>query len=64
MTKELRELARVAEAQGWEVTPTNSGHVRWRPKTGGLYFSGGTPSDKRALRNLRAALVRRGLQLT
>jgi hypothetical protein len=64
MKKQIRELIRIAEAQGWEVTPTNSSHLRWRgPEGHGLVFTPSTPSDWRSIKNATAQLRRAGLKV-
>lgn len=63
MKKEFRALRIVAEAQGWTVTLTRNNHLAWRSPTGALVISSFTPSDKRAILNLRAFLRRNGLIL-
>lgn len=61
--KELRQLARRAQAQGWVLTRTRNGHVRWVSPAGQVSFSGSTPgTGGRALANQRAILRRHGLE--
>jgi hypothetical protein len=61
--KTLKTLKRAAEAQGWNVTPTKSGHLMWKAPTGEIITSGSTESDWRAHRNHLARLRRCGLNL-
>lgn len=61
--REYRDLIEIAEAQGWIVTMRRSRHLKWTAPDGWSYFSASTPSDHRAIKNLRAALVRHGLDL-
>lgn len=62
--KELKPLIKRAEAQGWSITPTRGGHLRWTGPTGGQpYFSSSTPSDSKAVHNITADLRKRGLSL-
>ena len=63
MKKELKELRRAAEEQGWVVAPTRKSHLAWRSPSGYLVISSSTPSDRRAIKNLRAFLTRQGLVL-
>jgi predicted RNA binding protein YcfA (HicA-like mRNA interferase family) len=59
MRHALRELLRAAEARGWRVELTRRGaHVRLTHPAGGIVFAASTPSDCRALANLRAQLRR------
>ncbi|MFJ3601874.1 hypothetical protein ACIPVA_03665 [Streptomyces anulatus] len=58
--KEVRDLIKKAEAQGFEVTRTTKGHYRFR-KGGKLITTiSGTPSDRRGLMNSKVALKRAG----
>lgn len=62
--KDLRKLVREMEKQGWTVEHMNSDHLRWYPPDGrDPVFSGSTPSDWRALRNIKAKLRRRGADI-
>jgi len=59
MRHDLKELLRAAEARGWRVDATRrGGHVRLVHPDGGVVVASGTPSDHRALANLRAQLRR------
>lgn len=61
---ELKGLRKAAEAQGWTVRITNGGHLRWdSPKGGKPIFTASTPSDRRALANIRSMLRAAGLDL-
>lgn len=57
-----RELAAYAISQGWVITRTNGGHLRWTSPDGQPVFSPATSSDWRAARNHRRDLERYGLQ--
>lgn len=48
---------------GWRLIVTNGGHLKWAAPNGEVVFSSRTPSDRRAVMNLRADLRRRGLVL-
>ena len=58
--RDVRDLRRVVVEQGWVVETRRSGHLAWKPPKGSPYFSSATPSDHRALMNLKAALRRLG----
>jgi predicted RNA binding protein YcfA (HicA-like mRNA interferase family) len=59
MRHDLKELLRAAEARGWRVDATRrGGHVRLVHPDGGVVVASGTPSDRRALANLKAMLRR------
>jgi hypothetical protein len=61
--KDLTQLVREARGAGWNVNVTPGGHLRFRaPEGGEPIFAASTPSDPRALANLRAHLKRRGLR--
>jgi len=65
MRHDLKQLLRAAEARGWQVELTRrGGHLRLVHPAGGLVVAASTPSDRRALANLRAQLrrVERGAQ--
>lgn len=61
-SKDVRQLIRAAEAQGWAVSRTRGGHLRWRAPSGALVFTASTPSDWRALANILSYLRRNGLK--
>lgn len=42
----LRPLARRARAEGWVITRTGSGHLKWRPPRGPAVITGSTPQRK------------------
>lgn len=60
--RDLRELARVALAQGWRVEQTKTCHVKWFTPDGRLAaVSTGTPCGGRGYENALAQLRRAGL---
>lgn len=54
--KDLRQLVKQAEKQGWEVTRTGGDHLKWVSPLGAFFFSASTPSDIRGLKNLKRDL--------
>ncbi|MFD8732341.1 hypothetical protein [Streptomyces sp. NPDC059611] len=58
--KDVRQLIKKVEAQGFEATKTKRGH--WLVKKGGVRVTTlpGTPSDPRSLKNCIADLKRHG----
>jgi hypothetical protein len=61
---DLRDLEKAAKRQGWRIDRTTAGHVRFWPPNRSIppaIFSG-TPSDRRAIRNLLADLRRKGFR--
>lgn len=60
--KEMKQLRKLAVEQGWRVEYTKGGHLKWFPPVGTEFVvSSSTPSDYRAIKNLRAMLRRHGL---
>ncbi|MFE0774810.1 hypothetical protein [Streptomyces sp. NPDC058861] len=59
-SKDVRQLIKKLEAQGFEVSRTKSGH--WLVKKGNVRVTTlpGTPSDPRSMKNCIAALKRHG----
>lgn len=62
-SKDLKELIKTAEEQGWKVERGNNGHYKWLSPTGGMVITSSTPSDKRAFANIQSDLRRYGLVL-
>jgi predicted RNA binding protein YcfA (HicA-like mRNA interferase family) len=59
MRHALKQLLRAAEARGWRVELTRrGGHVRLVHPDGPVVVAASTPSDFRALANLRSMLRR------
>lgn len=54
--KGLRQL--LAAHPHWRPSPTGSGHLKLTSPTGAVVYAGSTPSNWRALKNLRAQLRR------
>lgn len=63
LPKEWRDLIAEATRQGWQIELTGSNHLRWRSPEGKPVFSASTPSDHRAIKNIRSMLRRNGLRL-
>lgn len=62
-SKDIRELQATAEAQGWTITHTGGGHLKWQSPEGKVVFSPSTPSDWRSMKNHIAYLRRAGLHI-
>jgi predicted RNA binding protein YcfA (HicA-like mRNA interferase family) len=58
--KDVEQLIHVAQDQGWHVTKTKGSHWKWTSPQGAIVFSGQTPSDLRALKNIKRELRLRG----
>lgn len=53
--KEIKQLRVEAEKEGWVITLTRGNHYRWaKGKT--VFFTASTPSDYRAIKNIRQHL--------
>lgn len=63
--KKLKEITHHAEEEGWSVTHTKGGHVRFLPPDKGadIVIAPATSSDHRGIANLRANLRRSGLDI-
>jgi predicted RNA binding protein YcfA (HicA-like mRNA interferase family) len=58
MSKDVKSLVKEAAARGWQATTTRNGHLRLTHPHGGLVFIAGTPSDHRAMTNMRCEIKR------
>ena len=54
-------LEKQAINQGWRVSQSNGGHVKWLAPNGKVVFTSSTPSDNRALKNIQSNLKAAGL---
>lgn len=59
--RDVQQLVREAEQQGWVILRTKNNHLKWLSPLGGIVYSSSTPSDHRALENLRRDLRVYGL---
>jgi hypothetical protein len=55
--KRQRDLQRLC-GPGWSISVTGGNHVMLKHDNGTVIYTGQTPSDRRAVRNLRASLRR------
>ena len=64
-TKQLADIIATAEAAGWTVLKTGSGHWQFRPADteAAIVHAAATSSDHRGITNLIAQLRRSGLDL-
>jgi len=61
--KELKELRKAAEAQGWRIEKTKKGHWKFLAPNGeDIVIVAGTPSSKRGFDHAVADLRRYGFQ--
>ena len=63
VSKEMKALRRAAERAGWRVALTKRGHYKWFPPEGRMVVTASTPSDHRALSNIKSMLRKEGLVL-
>ncbi len=54
------KLVKQLKRAGWKVDKTTRGHWRMASPEGGVVIASGTPSDHRAISNLRSQLKRAG----
>lgn len=61
LNKDFKDLVKDAERQEWTVVRGRAGHLKWYPPSGeGWVTSAQTPSDYRAIENVKAWLRRKG----
>lgn len=60
MSKELKDLRRTVESQGWTVEKARSNHWKFKGPDGQLVVVGNTISDWRGLKNVKAHLRQAG----
>jgi predicted RNA binding protein YcfA (HicA-like mRNA interferase family) len=60
--KELHQLLKKAEKQGWRVNRTKGDHYKWVSPEGQIVFSAQTPSDSRAIKNIIRDLAKKGYE--
>lgn len=61
--KEIARFVKLAEDQNWEVRRTKGNHLMFTPPGDRPHvLVAGTPSDHRAIMNVRSLLRRSGLQ--
>ena len=51
MKKQERELRKLAKQHGFSLVK-KGGHIKWQHSSGVIVFTGGTISDRRALKNI------------
>lgn len=56
----MREIFLSLERQGWRIEITKKNHLKLFSPEGGIVVASGTPSDWRAMMQLRADLRRHG----
>lgn len=61
--KVYQDLFDIAVSQGWRVEQRRNTHLSWISPTGAKVFSSFTPSDNRAVQNLKRDLRRYGLKV-
>lgn len=61
--KVYQDLFEIASSQGWRVEQRKNTHLSWISPNGAKVFSSFTPSDGRAVQNLKRDLRRYGLKI-
>lgn len=61
--KDLRRLLCAIEEQGFTIEIRRAGHLKVTAPTGQVFFTGSSPSDKRAILNFRSQLRKAGAQV-
>lgn len=60
---DFRKLKEIAEEQGWVISIRTNNHLVWTSPTGAKVYTAATPSDYRAVRNIRRDLRKYGLRV-
>lgn len=60
---QMKRLIAAAEQQGWTVSLTNGGHIKFTAADGTPVFAPSSPSDHRSWKNARSLLRRHGLMV-
>lgn len=60
-TKEMKKLFKYVRDQGWDVERRRNGHWAITGPEGDKVFCSGTPSDHRAIQNIKKDLSKAGL---
>jgi len=62
--KSIKALAKLAQAQGWRIEPTNKGHAKWfPPHDGDIIVTSGTASDRYAINQHLRLMKKAGFKL-
>jgi hypothetical protein len=61
MIKELKLLLELASDQGWQIEKRNNNHYKLIAPNGKVVFTSSTPSDRRAIENIKRDLRSGGL---
>ena len=62
VAKELKPFAKRARKQGWQIVQKSGSHLKWIPPQGRFVVTACSPSDHRAIKNVRADLRAAGLE--
>jgi predicted RNA binding protein YcfA (HicA-like mRNA interferase family) len=61
VNKDIRQMIKTVEAQGWTVVKTRGDHLKWISPDNGFVISASTPSDlRRFFLNLKKELMKKG----
>ena len=61
--KDLKKLFKEIKSHGWRVSRRNNGHFLLQGPNDQKVYCGGTPSDHRAIKNIKKDLSKAGLDL-
>jgi predicted RNA binding protein YcfA (HicA-like mRNA interferase family) len=59
-SKDVNNLIKEAERQGWLIVMTRNSHLKWTSPTGAFFFSSSTPSDWRVVMKITKDLRMNG----
>lgn len=57
--KDLNELIRRGQREGWQVTKLKASHFKWVHPWGGMFFTSSSPSDRRAIRIIEKEIAKK-----
>jgi len=60
VSKDLTQLIKEVKKAGWEVILNKNCHLKWVSPNGRFFFSASTPSDHRAILNIKRDLKTHG----
>lgn len=63
MNKDVQQVTRALRKQGWHIGRTRKGHMKLTSPLGRVVVTPSTPSDRRAVLNMRAQLRKEGAVL-
>jgi predicted transcriptional regulator len=58
--RDIKQLIEKAQEQGWIIIKTSNNHYKWISPLGGLFYSASTPSDYKAIKNIKRDMKANG----